>query len=406
VVRGRAEGHKHAVLTESGEPVADALFGLGRRGPDGLAQLLQRGALVSAQGCEVLVDGLGFNCHGLWYDSFIMHRHLALSALLVALACGPLAGQASAFDPPAETHAAFHKFTFTYKAGDAERKKAAFLWYPTATAARRFDYRGQIGFVAPDAAVLEGTHPLILFSHGFLGAGDQTIFLMEELARKGYIVAAVNHADALVERFGKPIDLPNFFDAKSWDDKKFRDRKEDLAALLDHLLAENKKAGSFLHEHVNVKAIGGAGHSLGGYTLFGMAGGWESWRDDRIRAVLLLSPYTAPFLGKESVAKVKTPVMLQGGTLDFGITPFLPGIYDKLTGPKYYLVLKNETHFGWTNLISLGKTTTECIKDGNAQLMTDYAVAFFDRHLRDGKDGELLERPNKRLESYQHTAGR
>src|SRR5438093_10763604 len=35
VVRGRAEGYKHSVLTESGELVADALFSLRRCGPDG-----------------------------------------------------------------------------------------------------------------------------------------------------------------------------------------------------------------------------------------------------------------------------------------------------------------------------------------------------------------------------------
>ena len=96
--------------------------------------------------------------------------------------------------------------------------------------------------------------------------------------------------------------------------------------------------------------------------------------------------------------------MIQGGTLDFGITPFQPPIYNKLPGPKYLLVLKNETHFGWTNLIALGKTTTEVVKEGNAQLMTDYSVAFFEQHLR-GKNGpetELLRQKNPRLDSYRH----
>ena len=59
MVRGRAEGHKHSVLTESGELVADALFSLRRCIPDGLSKFLERGSLVIAQGGEVLINRLG-----------------------------------------------------------------------------------------------------------------------------------------------------------------------------------------------------------------------------------------------------------------------------------------------------------------------------------------------------------
>lgn len=66
------------------------------------------------------------------------------------------------------------------------------------------------------------------------------------------------------------------------------------------------------------------------------------------------------------------------------------------------LVLKNETHFGWTNLIALGKTTTEAVSGGNAELMLDYSVAFFDRHLRGKKDALLLDEKNAKLSSYEY----
>jgi hypothetical protein len=97
--------------------------------------------------------------------------------------------------------------------------------------------------------------------------------------------------------------------------------------------------------------------------------------------------------------------MFQGGTLDWGITPLVPGAYKKLTGPKYYLVLKNETHFGWTNLIALGKTTTDAVNSGNAELMLDYSVAFFDRHVRGEKDEKLLDEKNAKLSSYEFAKG-
>lgn len=310
----------------------------------------------------------------------------------------------AADEPPAEMPAGFRKFAISYKAGDEERRRDVFLWYPSAKAAERHSYFGQVGFVAVNGDVAQGSHPVVLFSHGFLGAGDQTIFLMEAFARRGYIVAALNHADSLLQKRTKPIEAPRFADAKNWTDQKFRDRRDDMVALLDYLLELTGRKGTYLHEHLDADKAGACGHSLGGYTVLGLAGAWDSWRDDRIKAVLALSPYSMPWLTQGSVAEIKVPVMIQGGTLDFGITPFQPPIYDKLSGPKYLLVLKNETHFGWTNLISLGKTTTEVIKDGNAQLMTDYSVAFFERHLR-GKNGqatELLRQKNPRLDSYRH----
>jgi predicted dienelactone hydrolase len=324
------------------------------------------------------------------------------AAVFAVVLCGALGARCA--DPP--RHAAgLQKLTLSYTTDSGEaRERAGLVWYPTATEAKRYDYKPQIGSVAPDAAVADGAHPLIVFSHGFLGAADQTIFLMEEFARHGYIVAGVDHADSLRGRRGgrsERLGFPNFADAKSWDEAKFRDRKEDVSALLAHLLALNAKPGDRLFAHVNADAIGAAGHSLGGYTVLGMIGGWPGWRDERIRAALLLSPYATPVIDHGDLAAVRTPVMLQGGTLDWGITPFLRPLYNKLDSPRYLLVLKNETHFGWTNLISLGKTTQECIEGGNARWMTDYSLAFFDRHLRREK-AVLLERPNEELQSYVH----
>ena len=324
---------------------------------------------------------------------------------LISLICliGPAVAMASD-EVKTAASAGYRKFAISYKAGDEERRRNVFLWYPSAKDAERHNYHGQVGFVALDSEVADGPHPLILFSHGFLGSGDQTIFLMEAFARKGYIVASLNHADSLFQKRTKPIEPPKFADAKSWTDQKFRDRQEDMTALLDHVLELNEKQDSFLHEHVDASVIGACGHSLGGYTVLGLAGAWDSWRDERINAVLAMSPYSMPFLTQGSIAEIKVPVMIQGGTLDFGITPFQTPIYNKLAAPKYLLVLKNETHLGWTNLVSLGKTTVEVVQDGNAQLITDYSVAFFERHLRHkkGQETELLQQKHPRLDSYRH----
>lgn len=301
-----------------------------------------------------------------------------------------------------ENHVGFQKLTLAYEGSDnSQRNRSVMIWYPTSIAAKQHNYRGQVGFVAEDAAVSEGKHPVILFSHGFLGMPDQSIFLTEGLARRGYIVAAIGHADGLLAKREKPIPAPNFGDGKSWTEDKFRDRREDVVALLDRLLQRNAEKDSAWQGRINAAAIGVAGHSLGGYTALGLIGGWEKATEKRIRAALALSPYTMPYHTQGNLADVATPVMFQGGTLDWGITPLVPAVYKKLTGPKYYLVLKNETHFGWTNLIALGKTTTEAVSSGNAELMLDYSAAFFDRHLRGKKDAPLLDERHAKLNSYE-----
>ena len=73
------------------------------------------------------------------------------------------------------------------------------VWYPAAAAEQAFAYtraggdlKGSIARDAPPAACPRV--PLVLFSHGLGGCGLQSTFLTEELARRGYVVAAPDHA--------------------------------------------------------------------------------------------------------------------------------------------------------------------------------------------------------------------
>jgi predicted dienelactone hydrolase len=323
-----------------------------------------------------------------------------MASVLAALVCVVVASAALFAESPEPPHnAGYRRIDFALQApGGKSLRRNLDLWYPTAEREERYDYKPQVGFAAHEAKVAGGKHPLIVFSHGFLGSSDQTIFLMEACARQGYVVASMNHADArLAGLFGEK---PEFGKPENWSDEKYRDRRDDIVALLDQLLAWNKDDSSLLNNHLDAKRIGGMGHSLGGYTMLGLAGGWKLWYEPRIRAAVLLSPYSLPYTVKGDVSHVQIPVMLQGGTLDFGITPFLPEAYRKLDKPKYYLVLKNETHFGWTNLIAHGKTTTEAASEGNAELIVRYTVAFFDQHLRGRDESKTLTTDEPRLHSY------
>jgi predicted dienelactone hydrolase len=235
----------------------------------------------------------------------------------------------------------------------------------------------------PARAAGPSGYPLIVFSHGFTGCNTQTKFLMQALAEAGYLVLAPNHKDAGCaggrhsgDRNRKP-QIP-FRDAGQWSDATYRDRREDMEAVLDAVSSHDK----FALLPVDRDRIGVAGHSLGGYTVLGLAGAWSSWRDPRVKAVLALSPYCSPFLARMRMKEVSVPVMYQGGTRDSGITPTVKktqGAYDQSSAPKFYVELDGAGHFAWTDLNHAYVSTIDA-----------YSVAFFDAYLKKRKDG--LER--------------
>ena len=234
----------------------------------------------------------------------------------------------------------------------------------------------------PAGAASVGGFPLVIFSHGFGGCNTQSVFLMESLANAGYLVVAPNHADAgcgkaRVAWSDRHSEEP-FQKAEEWSDATYKDRLVDIKAVLDAVLS----AKSFQGVRVDANRAGIAGHSLGGYTALGIAGAWPSWKDARVKAVLALSPYTEPFVTKGNLAHMKVPVMFQGGTLDFGVSPIVRrpgGAYDCSSTPKYYVEFQGAGHLAWTGL-----------NPRFHDMIDRYSVAFFDRYLKADASGDQL----------------
>jgi len=284
------------------------------------------------------------------------------------------------------------------------------VWYPTNAKPAVVQYTPRFsGLLAKDAPVTTACGaraPMVVFSHGDLGCGIQSMSLTEELARHGYVVAAPDHADAAIchtipPQGGKPAKLPqqpSIFDPSAWDESSRKDRREDVEAVIDELL-NNAEFGPV----IDAEKIGLAGHSLGGYTVVGMAGGWPSWKDARIRALLALSPYVMPFQVKNNLGNVHVPLMYQGGTLDVGITPFLKGpkgAYAAANAPVYFVELRGAAHLAWANCGD-ERTTETCLERiDNARLIAEYGIAFFDRYLK-GELEPVLDKNNRALASYE-----
>jgi predicted dienelactone hydrolase len=292
--------------------------------------------------------------------------------------------------------------------------RVAAVWYPTAAQPSLFAYGPQFsGMVASNAPVSRACGaavPLVVFSHGDLGCGLQSVAFTEELARSGYVVVAPDHADAsLCHTAPAPPGAaavrgqPRIADPGAWDDASRIDRRQDVEAAIDNLLQDPE-----FSQVIDAGKIGLAGHSLGGYTVMGIAGAWPSWLDPRVRAVLAMSPYVMPFQGKHTLGNVHVPLMYQGGTLDVGITPFLmgaKGAYAAANPPAYFVELRGAGHFAWVNC-GKAQTTEACLaSESNTRLVNAYGIAFFNRYLK-GLEEPVLDRPNPMLAHYEYEPGR
>ncbi len=224
--------------------------------------------------------------------------------------------------------------------------------------------------------------PLILFSHGINGCETQSSFLLEALAEAGFIVVAPRHNDAICgKKSGLKRPEESFARSENWTPQTHTDRKDDILAVLNAL-----KTDPNYKDRIDFKNIGLLGHSLGGYTVLGLAGGWKEWKMPDVKAVVALSPFCQPFAKQKTLAGITAPIQYQGGTRDKGITPFIArenGCYDQTPAPAMFVEFEGVGHFAWTDL-----------QKKSHESMIFYTVAFFERVLL-GKKSSGLKNPRE-----------
>ncbi len=146
-----------------------------------------------------------------------------------------------------------------------------------------------------------GSHPLVLYSHGFTSTRDGGAYLAEWLASHGYVVAAPDH----------PLTARGAWLGRAAEDVV--NQPADLGFLIDTILGWHDGERPF-DGTIDPGRIGVMGLSLGGLTAT-LAAFHPRLRDPRIRAAVSLAGPMRIF-EPEFFAAVTTPFLMIAGDAD------------------------------------------------------------------------------------------
>jgi predicted dienelactone hydrolase len=114
--------------------------------------------------------------------------------------------------------------------------------------------------------------PLVIVSHGYPGSRTLLTYLTENLASKGYVVAAIDHTDSV---FGEVRPF----------ESTLLNRSKDQLFTIDAIDELSKKADSFLNGLADAANTAIVGYSMGGYGALTTAGAGYSRASQVSRAV-------------------------------------------------------------------------------------------------------------------------
>ncbi|MGW2476127.1 alpha/beta hydrolase family protein [Streptomyces sp. NPDC001665] len=250
------------------------------------------------------------------------------------------------------------------------------------------------------AAPARGRFPLVVLSPGF-GQGRSTLTsLAADLASRGYVVAAVDHAhESLATVFpgGRVLPCAACDYVERVGDAGLaevaRNRAQDIPFLLDRLTGGHP-AWPYA-SMIDRRRIGMAGHSIGGNSAASTMAA-----DRRVRAGVNMD---GTFYDPVPAAGLRgRPFMMLGTEVDHASGGTFDTTWDRdwarLDGWKRWLTVAGAGHFTFTDLPLLGAELG--INDPSAPLPAgrsgditrDYVAAFFDLHLK-GVPQRLLDGP-------------
>jgi predicted dienelactone hydrolase len=275
-----------------------------------------------------------------------------------------------------------------------ERRLSVRFWYPAipATNAPRTSYRHEVitkgnpnfvintqGVAIENGAPFVGQkYPLVVMSHGYASWASHFSNLAENLASKGYVVAAIDHEDAA---FDSVTSFQMSFGNVMLD--RSQDQRQILGQILQQSVARDPSGVMSL---IDGEKVGLLGYSMGGFGALATAGAaydgasktikqlppdaQRAMLDNKdevapkIKAVILIAPWGGQpdnrSWSAENLAKVKAPVLMIAGNQD-DVVDFDHGvswIFDNLTGTsRNLLVYRDARHNIAGNPVPIAATT-------------------------------------------------
>ncbi|MEV5555641.1 alpha/beta hydrolase [Nonomuraea wenchangensis] len=242
--------------------------------------------------------------------------------------------------------------------------------------------------------------PLVVLSPGHSKPRSELTGLAEELASRGYVVAAIDHTyENVATTFpdGRVTTCVTCEIAKErgWWVKLEKSRAADVSFVLDQLTGKHPKWKSA--RLIDTSKIAMAGHSAGGAsTVTAML------QDSRLRAGIDLDGTVESEVPASGLSR---PFLLLGKP-----ATYTPGkgeaaaswerVWTGLNGWKRWLLMTGAVHLSFTDLgVLADQIGLEVGADIAGVRATDitrrYVTAFFDQHLRD-KPQSLLDQPSAR----------
>jgi predicted dienelactone hydrolase len=263
------------------------------------------------------------------------------------------------------THAQAAGFRMIDVPGDADHPAiTGAIWYPCSEPAGRIDLGGIVIAGTKDCPIKGKDLPLVVISHGSLGAYFDHHDTAAALADAGFVVAAISH---------RGDNIPTMADAA--DPSVMFDRPRAVTRLIDFMLAGSPAASS-----IDRARIGFFGFSAGGFTGLELAGADPYWAvllcrfapdlrscaaamgkdfnvrphpvEPRIKAAVLADPPGIWFV-PESLSKVRIPIQLwaseQGGRGPTSAVSLerTADVEKRLSKPHEYHVVPNAWHFSF-----------------------------------------------------------
>ncbi len=243
--------------------------------------------------------------------------------------------------------------------------------------------------------------PVVIFSHGLGGTVDAAPYLGRALAAAGYWGIFIQHPGtdrSALQGSDSRDELRRRLKSASRDGARMRERFFDLPFVLDELTRLNETPGHMFKGKLDLDRVGCAGHSYGSRTVLAACGQrvgpFQSFRDDRVRAGVLLSPSSTvrpgaaedPKAAASAFENINVPLFHVTGTND-AQDPFSSGPvniehrtrpYQLIRAKNQYLLVLDGAGHG--DLVAGSDTSGH--SDRYRWLIAVAAVLFFDAYLR------------------------